>query len=55
MDMVIMAAIFITAIMATLAAMDIQVWMTTNVVRATISLMGLVDVLNIMTPMAGLM
>ena len=41
MDMVIMAAISITALMATLAVMDIRVWMASNVVRASISLVGL--------------
>ena len=49
MDMVIMASISITALMATLANMDIKVWMASNVVRAS-SLVGLAAVLYLMTP-----
>ena len=55
MDMVIMVASSITAFMATLAVMDIRVWIASNVVRASISLVGLVTVLHLMTSMAVMM
>ena len=51
-DMVIMAAISITAVMA---IMHIKIWMASNVARVTFSLVGLVDVFHIMTPMAVMM
>ena len=50
-----MAAISITAVMATFAVMDVRVLMSSNAVRAIILLVGLVPVLNVMTTMAVMM
>ena len=47
-----MAAISIRAVMAALAVMDVGVEVTSNAVRATIFLVGLVAVLNVMTTIA---
>ena len=47
-----MTAISLTAVLAALAVMDVRVLMTSNAVRATIFLVGLVAVLNVMTTMA---
>ena len=55
MDMIIMAAISITALMATLAVMDLRVWMALNIARVIISLVGLVAVFHLMTPIAVMM
>ena len=54
-DTVIAAAISITAIMATLTVIDIRVRVASNVTKATISLVGLVAVFHLMTPIAVMM
>ena len=50
--MVTIAGMAIAAVMAALAVMDIRVEVTSNAVRATIFLVGIVAVLNTVTTMA---
>ena len=50
-----MSAISIAAIMATLAVIDIKVKVASNVTKATSSLVGLVAVFHLMTPIAVMM
>ena len=50
-----MAAISITAIMATLDVIDIRVRRPLNVTKVTISLVGLVAVFHLITPIAVMM
>ena len=50
-----MKAISITAVMAALAVMDVRVLMTSNAVRATIFLVDLVALLNVVTTIAVMM
>ena len=54
-DTVILAAISITAIMATLDVIDIRVRRPLNVTKVTISLVGLVAVFHLITPIAVMM
>ena len=54
-DTVIMAAISITAIMATLDVIDIRVRRPLNVTKVTISLVGLVAVFHLITRIAVMM
>ena len=54
-DTVILAAISITAIMATLDVIDIRVRRPLNVTKVTISLVGLVAVFHLITRIAVMM